>query len=79
MTLLHTADGMADQFIKDVTNSVTEIMKNPGKPVEGQVLMNNKIACILLNDFIHIQKFYLRFSAGILWCRTESIRSFARG
>lgn len=28
---------MADQLIQDITNAVAEIMKNPEKPVEGQV------------------------------------------
>lgn len=37
VTLLHTMDGMADVFIKDVKDSVGEIMKEPGKPVEGKV------------------------------------------
>lgn len=37
VTLLHTVDGMADEFIKDTTNAIAEIMKNPKKPVEGQV------------------------------------------
>lgn len=37
VTLLHTADGMADQFIKDITSLIAEIMKNPTKPVEGEV------------------------------------------
>lgn len=34
---MHTKDGVADQFIQDVTNEVREIMKNPGTPVEGKV------------------------------------------
>lgn len=38
VTNMHTKDGIADQFIKDVTNEVTEIMKNPGTPVEGKVI-----------------------------------------
>lgn len=37
VTLLHTADGMADQFISDITKLIAEIMKNPKKPVEGEV------------------------------------------
>lgn len=34
---MHTKDGVADQFIKDVTNEVKTIMKDPGTPVEGRV------------------------------------------
>lgn len=46
VTLLHTADGMADQLIKDITNLMDEIMKNPKKPVEGEVkqIQMDKIA-----------------------------------
>lgn len=28
---------MADQFIKDITKEVKEIMKNPDKPIEGKM------------------------------------------
>lgn len=45
VTLLHTADGMADQLIKDVTNLIADIMKNPKKPVEGDV-KNTNAQCI---------------------------------
>lgn len=34
---MHTVDGMADQFIKDVKRACDVIMKDPGKPVEGKV------------------------------------------
>lgn len=34
---MHTVDGMADKFIKDITAAVGELMKNPEKPVEGKV------------------------------------------
>lgn len=37
VTNMHTKDGVADQFIQDVTSAVTEIMKNPGIPIEGKV------------------------------------------
>lgn len=37
VTLLHTRDNVADQFIADVTKEVKEIMKNPMKPVEGKM------------------------------------------
>ena len=34
---MHTGPGTADRFIADVRNCVAEIMKNPGKPVEGKM------------------------------------------
>lgn len=37
ITLLHTKDGMADRFIKDVTDAVGQMMINPEKPCDGQV------------------------------------------
>lgn len=42
VTMLHTMDGMADKFIRDVKVAVAEIMKNPGKPIEGKVLILEK-------------------------------------
>ncbi|XP_031625160.1 sphingosine-1-phosphate lyase [Contarinia nasturtii] len=39
VTMLHTMDGMADKFIKDIKAAVGEIMKNPGKPVEGKMAL----------------------------------------
>lgn len=35
--MMHTMDSMADKFIKDVREIVIELMKDPGKPVEGKV------------------------------------------
>lgn len=35
---MHTKDGVADQFIKDVTDEVANIMKAPSLPVEGKVI-----------------------------------------
>lgn len=35
--MMHTVDNMADKFINDVKDVVTELMKNPEKPVEGKV------------------------------------------
>lgn len=34
---MHTRDMVAEQFIADVTKEVKEIMKNPGKPIEGKM------------------------------------------
>ncbi|XP_055316941.1 sphingosine-1-phosphate lyase [Sitodiplosis mosellana] len=39
VTMMHTMDGMADQFIKDVTAAVAELMKNPEKPIEGKMAL----------------------------------------
>lgn len=87
VTLLHTANGMADQLIKDITNSIAEIMKNPKKPVEGEV--NN--TWNKTNFFLRKKKkqkkrnnltnfnFVVIFSVGILWCRTDSIGSYTCG
>lgn len=37
VTYMHTKDGIADRFIKDVETIVKELMKNPEKPVEGKM------------------------------------------
>lgn len=37
VTQLHTKPGVADKFLEDVRNSLEEILKQPGKPVEGKV------------------------------------------
>lgn len=34
---MHTQPGVADRFINDVKREVTELLKNPEKPVEGKV------------------------------------------
>ncbi|XP_067828508.1 sphingosine-1-phosphate lyase 1 isoform X2 [Heptranchias perlo] len=36
VTLLHTKNGVADQFVKDVCESVAEIMKNPSERTTGR-------------------------------------------
>lgn len=40
VTYLHTRDNMADKFIADAKTLIAEIMKEPGKPVEGKVSNN---------------------------------------
>lgn len=47
VTMMHTMDGMADKFIRDIKAAVGELMKNPEKPVEGKVF--NKIFWFFLN------------------------------
>nr|CAH7728754.1 unnamed protein product [Callosobruchus chinensis] len=37
VTHMHVAPGVADRFIEDVKSSITEIMKNPSLPVEGNM------------------------------------------
>ncbi|XP_037947472.1 sphingosine-1-phosphate lyase-like [Teleopsis dalmanni] len=37
ITDMHTNAGVADRFLNDLRSSVAEIMKNPGKPVEGKM------------------------------------------
>lgn len=39
VTYLHTKPGVADQFINDVKEVVTELMKDPKKPVEGKMAL----------------------------------------
>lgn len=34
---MHTRDNVADQFIADIAKEVKELMKDPGKPVEGKM------------------------------------------
>ena len=34
---MHTQNGVADHFLKDVGNIVKELMKAPEKPVEGKM------------------------------------------
>lgn len=36
---MHTRPGVADNFINDVESVVTELMKNPEKPVEGKMAL----------------------------------------
>lgn len=36
---MHTKNGIADQFIKDVEREVKEILKEPKKAIEGKVAM----------------------------------------
>ncbi|XP_043535102.1 sphingosine-1-phosphate lyase 1 isoform X1 [Chiloscyllium plagiosum] len=36
VTLLHTKNGVADQFVEDLRESVAEIMKNPGEKTTGR-------------------------------------------
>lgn len=37
ITLVHTRDGVIDRFIKDITDCVAEIMKDPKAKAGGQV------------------------------------------
>lgn len=37
VTLMHTREGIADNFINDVESIVKELMKNPERPVEGKM------------------------------------------
>lgn len=37
VTHMHTQPGVADRFINDVKKELTEIMKNPGEPIEGKM------------------------------------------
>lgn len=37
VTFMHTKAGVADQFLADVKSQLEVIMKNPEKPVEGQM------------------------------------------
>lgn len=39
VTHVHTQPGVADQFVSDIRNAVTEIMKTPQAPVEGKMAM----------------------------------------
>ncbi|XP_060525909.1 sphingosine-1-phosphate lyase [Cylas formicarius] len=39
VTLMHTKPGVADKFLNDVKSSLTEIMKDPGVPVEGKMAL----------------------------------------
>lgn len=39
ITLMHTKDGIADNFINDVETIVKELMKNPEKPLEGKMVI----------------------------------------
>lgn len=66
---MHTKNGVADQFIKDVHSQVVELMKNPEKPVEGKV-------CLPTLDLWEIyHKLNLFFPDGPLWSRPESTGS----
>lgn len=39
VTFMHTKPGVADNFVNDVETIVTELMKNPEKPVEGKMAL----------------------------------------
>lgn len=39
MTYLHTKTGVAEKFVKDVGEIVSELMKDPKKPVEGKMAL----------------------------------------
>lgn len=39
VTQMHTQAGVADRFLKDVQNSLVEIMKDPKKPVAGKMAL----------------------------------------
>lgn len=79
VTLMHTMDGMADKFIKDVKTEVDEIMKNPGKPVEGKVCIGgSKLISIwfYFDSFDFIEKFLLNFGVSSRWlCMAKPKRS----
>lgn len=58
VTLMHTKPGVADNFINDVETFVKEIMKNPGKPVEGKMAIYGMSQTIpdrsIVGDFTRI-------------------------
>ncbi|GAB0097795.1 Sphingosine-1-phosphate lyase [Sergentomyia squamirostris] len=37
VTFMHTREGVADKFLQDVREQIEEILKDPGKPVEGKM------------------------------------------
>lgn len=37
VTNMHAKDGVADNFVKDVETIVKELMKDPGKPIDGKM------------------------------------------
>lgn len=37
VTVQHTADGVADKFLSDIQDCLSEIMKDPGLPTSGAV------------------------------------------
>ncbi|KAJ8961993.1 hypothetical protein NQ314_005775 [Rhamnusium bicolor] len=39
ITLMHTQPGVADNFLKDVRDALSEIMENPSLPVEGKMAL----------------------------------------
>lgn len=45
MTHLHTEEGRADAFLKDIREAVAVIMKNPQKEVDGKVSLGLSEDC----------------------------------
>uniref|UniRef100_A0A1L8E2I0 sphinganine-1-phosphate aldolase n=1 Tax=Nyssomyia neivai TaxID=330878 RepID=A0A1L8E2I0_9DIPT len=60
VTFMHTREGVADSFLKDVQQQITEIMKDPGKPAEGKMAIYGVAQSLpdrsLVGDFT---RFYL--------------------
>lgn len=58
VTDVHTKDGIADQFVNDVREQVTEIIKSPGSPVEGKMAIYGVSQSLpdrsLVGDFIKL-------------------------
>lgn len=46
---MHTKPTIADSFIADVKNAVNELLKEPGKPVEGKVRIVLRLNCFFLS------------------------------
>lgn len=69
--MMHTMDGMADKFIKDITDTVVELMKNPEKPVEGKVLKSYKQWLRFIFDQSSVHQFFSL--DGAIWTGTNFI------
>lgn len=48
ITHMHTQEGVAEAFLRDVREEVAEIMKNPEDPVEGKVWCPKRCFCEFL-------------------------------
>lgn len=68
--MMHTMDSMADKFIKDVREIVIELMKDPGKPVEGKVNKlknaNPSIPILILILAFYSSVFLIRWHCMVL-------------
>ena len=64
VTYVHTHEGVAERFLGDVENGVTEIMKDPNSEIGGMVWL---FALDFVCTFVYISWKSTRYIFGIIW------------